>query len=925
MKKIFLTAFFATLLGMLGIQAQTVYSSPMPLQQDSQDVMIYFDATGTALEGQPASAGIYAHTGYDTAQSKWNAAPTWGTNTDKYKLTYQSENLWMLYIGNINTYYNVPSGTKVTGLDFVFRVASNSPQTQDLFLEVYDEGLQINVSSNAVGNIITPETAYVKLMVNSTTAGELSLSVNGEVIATASNATSLSKEYLFEEPGDYTIVGTVEANGETASETIYLYYLKDAEQVDYPGGTPVMGPVANPDGSVTFCFGAQDKEQVLIVGSWNNYAYSNSQVMNYQDNENGRYFWTTIPDLDPEEMYVYYFVVDRGEYIVGDPYARLILDNNYDKYLDTNVFGPLPAYPTEVLAGLNVPVAIWQTNMNDYDWKVTDFKVKDRQNLMIYELLFRDFTGTEGKAEGNGTVQQAIEKIPYLMELGVNAIEVLPIMEFNGNISWGYNPNFYFAIDKAYGNADDYKEFIDICHQNGIAVILDMVFNQSDGLHPWYQMYKAGQNPYYNLNAPHAYSVLNDWNQGNPMVQEQWADCLKYWMTEYKFDGFRFDLVKGLGTNSSYPNNGDSGTNQYNASRVAEMLYLQSVMMEVNPDAIFINENLASAKEENEMSDTSFSRWGNMQLNWANLNDAACQFAMGYSDNSNLNRLYAVQDGRTWGSTVSYLESHDEQRLAYKQDQWAPSGVKGNVEASMRRLGSTAVQMILTPGSHMIWQFSEMGNAQNTKNSTGGNDTDPKIVNWNLLDEPNHKGLYDNYCELIAIRNANPQFFGKDANFTIGCSASNWNNGRYLYSTYGDQELLTFINPNYSGSSITMFYDFKNKDNNAYKILSQSYNSNASFNAQGGVVVVPANCYVVIGSQDLPTTGVESIELGGEKALSAVGGYGEVNVINAQGVATVYSLDGKVVGSVAGSGSQAVPAGLYIVKCGKDSVKVIVR
>lgn len=100
-------------------------------------------------------------------------------------------------------------------------------------------------------------------------------------------------------------------------------------------------------------------------------------------------------------------------------------------------------------------------------------------------MLFRDFTGTEGEANGNGTVRKAIEKIPYLKGLGINAVELMPIMEFNGNNSWGYNTNFYFAPDKAYGTHEDYKEFIDKCHEEGIAVILDIVFNQSDGLHPW--------------------------------------------------------------------------------------------------------------------------------------------------------------------------------------------------------------------------------------------------------------------------------------------------------------------------------------------------------------------------------------------------------------------------------------------------------
>lgn len=928
MKKIYLTTLLMTLFCIVGVKAQRVYSVPSPLQISSENVIVYFDATGTPLANLPATTKLYAHTGYavDGKQSDWIGAPAWGTNTSKYELQYVSENLWQLYIGNIMDYYGIKNpATNVTSLNFVFRNSGGSSQSADLFLPVYAEGLQVTVTSNN-GTIISDENAYVKLTLTSTKNADLELLVNGTSIASASNAVILEKEYLFEQPGDYEVVGKATANGETVSETIMIHHLRDSAQENYPGGIPQMGPVQNEDGSVTFCIGAIDKEQVLIVGSWNNYAYSSNQVMNYQDTENGRYFWTTIPGLDPDVMYVYYFVIDGGEYTVGDPYARLILDMNNDKYITTDVFPNLPEYPTVALGGQNVPVAVWQGSMNDYDWKVKDFKVDDRQNLMIYELLFRDFTGTEGKAYGNGTVRKAIEKLPYLKALGVNAIEVLPIMEFNGNISWGYNPNFYFAVDKAYGTPDDYKEFIDLCHQNGMAVILDMVFNQSDGWHPWYQMYKAGQNPYYNLDAPHAYSVLNDWNQGTPQVQEQWADVLRYWMTEYKFDGFRFDLVKGLGLNSSYPNNGDSGTNQYNSSRVAEMLYLQSVMMEVNPDAIFINENLATAKEENEMSDSSQERWGNMQMNWANCNEAGCQFAMGYSDNSNLNRLYALQDSRTWGSTVSYLESHDEQRLAYKQDMWAPTGVKGNVEASMKRLGSAAVQMIMTPGSHMIWQFSELGNAQNTKNDDGGNNTEPKVVNWNLLDEPNHKGLYDNYCELIGIRNANPQFFNQDANFTIACAQSNWNNGRYLYSTCGDQELLTFINPQYSGSGITMRYTFKNQDNAAYKIMSQSYNSNASFDAVNGTVTVPPNSYVVIGSVDLNMAGVESIEA--DKSLNALrvyGGNGEVVVTSADGVVTVYSLDGKVAGKVSGSGNVPVSSGLYIVKCGKDAVKVMVK
>ncbi|MDE6076139.1 MAG: hypothetical protein K2G29_00250, partial [Muribaculaceae bacterium] len=583
-----------------------------------------------------------------------------------------------------------------------------------------------------------------------------------------------------------------------------------------------------------------------------------------------------------------------------------------DKYITTDVYPNLPSYPISKIR--DVPLAIYQGNINDYDWEVTDFKGVDQSDLVIYELLFRDFTGTEGKANGNGTVRQAIEKIPYLKTLGVNAIEVLPIMEFNGNISWGYNPNFYFAPDKAYGTPDDYKEFIDICHQNGIAVILDMVFNQSDGLHPWYQMYTPGQNPFYNLNAPHAYSVLNDWNQGFPMVQEQWRDVLEYWMTEYKFDGFRFDLVKGLGDNDSYANNGDAATNAYNQSRIDRMIALQEIVKGINPNAYFINEDLASASEENAMG-----KYG--QMNWANVNNAGCQFAMGYSSDSNLNRMYAPKDSnRIWGSTVAYLESHDEQRLAYKQNMWGVNGVKGDVANSMHRLGSAAAQMILVPGAHMIWQFSELGNDQNTKNSDGGNNTDPKKVCWSLLDDPDRRGLYDNYSELIDIRTRNIDLFTEDATFEINCGVANWANGRSIVSKKGDKELITVINPNVD-KTLTMNVTFGKSGEDSYQILSKSYNSEPSFSVAEGTVTVPANCYVTIGTKDV-SSAVEAVEISESETLRVYGSNGVITVDYAEAPVTIYSIDGRKVASLSGAGRAEVGRGIFIVVSGRNQRKI---
>ncbi|MDE6022758.1 MAG: Por secretion system protein, partial [Muribaculaceae bacterium] len=335
---------------------------------------------------------------------------------------------------------------------------------------------------------------------------------------------------------------------------------------------PKLGAVDNGDGSVTFCFAAPGKHTVSIIGSWDNYALSDAGAM-FVDNVDGiEYFWQTVKGIKDGETYLYYYLVD-GSISVGDPYARLVLDPANDKYIPQSVFPNLPEYPLDKVQ--DVCLALYKSDINSYDWKVKNFKGADKDNLIIYELLLRDFTGTEGKALGDGTVRGAIEKIPYLKSLGINAVELLPITEFNGNISWGYNPNFYFAPDKAYGTPDDYKEFIDECHANGIAVILDMVFNQSDWQHPWYKMYPVGSNPMYNATAPHAYSVLNDFNQEHPLVRQQWADCVKYWIEEYNVDGYRFDLVKGLGNNDSYANSGDAATNAFNQSRIDNMHTIQ--------------------------------------------------------------------------------------------------------------------------------------------------------------------------------------------------------------------------------------------------------------------------------------------------------------------------------------------------------------
>lgn len=819
----------------VAVSAQSITTSPAIITEDSKDIVITFHSDGgnRGLVGASASTGIYAHTGVITnlSDGQWKNAPTWGTNTEKYKLTYTGPFTWEMRIPDLREYYNITaSNENIEKLAFVFRNSDGSSECKtgcggDIFVQVFPKNFPA------------------------------------------------SKEAV------------------------------------YPGGTPKMGTEINADGSVTFCIAAPGKTNAVMMGSWNDYTAAPEYVMNYQDYNGNRYFWLTLDNLEKGKDYIYYYNID-GSINVGDPYARLVLDPNNDQYISSSVFPGLPAYPSKKITG--VPLAIFNSERDVYDWKVTDFKGVPQSDLIIYELLIRDFTGTEGKALGEGTVKGVISKLDYLKELGVNAIELLPIMEFAGNNSWGYNTNFYMAPDKAYGSPDDYKEFIDICHRNGIAVILDIVFNQSDGLHPWYKMYNIASNPFYNQTAPHAYNVLNDWNQDNDLVQQQWTDALKYWLTAYNVDGFRFDLVKGLGDNNSYGN----GTDNYNNSRVERMKRLHDVIKSVKPDGIHINEDLAQAFEEIKLGEDK-------QIQWSNINGNSCQYAMGYNESSGngkyLSCFYAPSnEKRPWGSTVSYAESHDEERMGYKCVTWGAAGVKNSTPTIMKRLGSVAAIMLMTPGPKMIWQFGELGADQTTKSQNGDNDTSPKMVVWNYLDDPDRMALHDVYKQLCHLRTENPDLFGPDAEFEYS-GGTNMTTLRTLRVRNGKKEAIAFINPAISGEprAVNAASTVLNANNCKLVAASAGFEPVLSGTGTSVAVTVPPHSMAVFATID--TAGEGDITADLDSAPAVYGGNGRIEIIGDYVSAEAYTLDGRC------CGLENLAAGIYVVRVDGRSYKVVVR
>ena len=405
----------------------------------------------------------------------------------------------------------------------------------------------------------------------------------------------------------------------------------------------------NADNSVTFVLYDQDTagkshKYCYIVGDWNNWERKTEGAM-YWDGSKGCW-WITLDGFDADKEYRFQYRLGNEsgtDTYVSDPYTEIVYDEWNDQYI-----AGVPAFP----AGAKQLISAFQINRPDYSWKHKDFKVEDKNDLVIYEMLFRDFTKTQN-------IAGAMAQLDYIENLGVTAVQLMPVQEFDGNLSWGYNPNHWFALDKYYGTREQYKEFIDECHARGLAVIVDVVYNHATGSHPWTKMWWSGNataenNPFFNVTPTHPYNVYHDMNHENPMVKEHVKRSLGYLLTEYDVDGFRFDLTKGFTQTDSGGDNGDVAKwGRYDQSRVDILKGYADHIWSVNEDAVVIFEHLSDWDEEKVLAEHG------MQL-WRNVNHEYRSAVAGGT--GNFSNMYSTDP---FGGYVGYMESHDEERLCY--------------------------------------------------------------------------------------------------------------------------------------------------------------------------------------------------------------------------------------------------------------------
>lgn len=574
-------------------------------------------------------------------------------------------------------------------------------------------------------------------------------------------AGNVNVETGFLQPVNYSIKGLASDRSEYISDSFSFILAGTTEIKPLPPGVRPGINREPGDTSIILALVAPGKSKVSVIGDFSGSDWKEN--INYQMNldTDNKTWWLRIQGLLPTAEYGFQYLVD-GNVKVTDPYVEKILDPVNDPFISSATYPNLKSYPSGKTNGI---VGVIEPR-SGYQWK-NNFSKPDKSSLVIYELLMRDFLS-------NHDFTTLMDTLNYLSKLGINAIELMPVSEFEGNQSWGYNPNFFFAVDKYYGTETSFKRFIDSCHGRGIAVIMDMVLNHATGTCPLAALYwdgvnqrPAADNPWFNVTATHPFSVFNDFNHESFETKYFANRVMEYWLKEYKIDGYRFDLSKGF-TQKNNPNNVGAWS-AYDLSRINIWRQYYDSIQKYSPNAYVILEHFADDAEEKVLSDAGMMLWGNSN---ASYNEAT----MGYLTNSDFSR--SLYQARSWSepNLVSYMESHDEERLMYKNLQFGNSlGAYNtrNLATALDRMKLAASFFLMSPGPKMIWQFGELGFDYSINRCTNGNvdngcRLDNKPIVWNYFSEPNRKSIYEWYAQLLNLRKAKSwQSASKNINFNL--------------------------------------------------------------------------------------------------------------------------------------------------------------
>ena len=772
-----LVALISTTVNMT-VNAQVVSFEPnFATQYDS--VTIYFDATqgNGALEG--FSGRVFLHTGVITSESSsgsdWKYVPAgWESYPANLEAEQVGENRWKFtYAPDIRTFFGI-TGTSEEVLEIAMlfkgtRTLSGAPLAvgrdkgnSDIFVELSTGGVEVRFVKPANELSLIKESDSLQIIgLGSATTGSLQLSLyeDDQLVEQTTNDTIA---YMFRpsKSQEEVVFSLIADNGEGLSDTTNTMVIVRADQhINNPR------PAATRDGinylsnnSVRLSLFAPYKEFVYVLGDFNDWSPSADYLMHKEiHGADSTWFWLEIDDLSPGQEYAFQYLVD-GDLRIADPYSELTLHPEDDPYIPSSIYQDIPVYP---YGKTSFSVGVLQPGADEYNWNVTNYERPEIKDLVIYELLLRDFLSKH-------SYQTLIDTLDYLDRLGITAIELMPVNEFEGNLSWGYNPAFHMALDKYYGTQNSLKAFIDAAHSRGIAVILDVVLNHAFGRSPIIRLWNEGdygapksENPYANSIAKHPYNVGYDLNHESPATRYFSKRVMQYWLEEYKIDGFRFDLSKGFTQVDNLNNVGAWGS--YDASRIAIWKDYNNFIRSIDSTAYVILEHFSDNSEEKALVNEGMLVWGNMNHEY---NEAT----MGY--NSDLRGVLSSHRGFSQRNLIGYMESHDEQWLMFKNIAFGNSSAEYNIRdlpTALDRMKLAGAFFFTLPGPKMLWQFGELGYGYGDYGEQCLNDasycpsfapgrTDVKPIRWDYRDDAERYALYETWANIIALRKASLAF-----------------------------------------------------------------------------------------------------------------------------------------------------------------------
>lgn len=751
---------------------QLTWQGGVPPEQNQSGILL-FNATGTPLAN--ATSTLYVHTGVTLNGQAWqNVVGSWGNNTSQPALTLVSPNQYRLEISpTIQAYYNITAGT-INRINLVVRNAAGNVQTQDLSIQV--GAFDMNLVSPAENSIQIWDSGNLTIQANHSGGAATYLlysPVGTRVDSNANVASSYSFNLNQAENGTYRLVARVGSQSIERRFQLVLGQTPLAEAM--PQGLKDGVNYFSEDATkAALVLNAPGKEFVYVAGNFNNWKPDANYSMK-RDPATGK-FWFMLQNLVAGEWYGFqYWVCDRTTILnspqvvkTADPFSNLVFSSFDDPEINTlNVFPGLPPFQQiapgqerEVTAVQTGPNAFWQ-----YNWTSTTKpnRTIDKRDLMIYEVLIRDF-------DSQRTFQNLIDRFDYFKNLNVNAIQLMPVMEFEGNMSWGYNPVYHLALDKRYGPPAKLKEFVDLCHQNGIAVILDLALNHVFGRSPLERMWMidtdndgwsngiSPDNPYCNVRPRHTLNVgadLNHFREPDNLTNTYVIRTIEEWIKEYRIDGFRWDLTQGF-TNACTENDGNcTGSNQ--ADRITKLKWYTDKQWEIDPYFYVIFEHWVFGEipeytnyRRNENPSKGVICWRRGDEDYANILKGWNPSIAGITD-----ATLRIQGN---------MESHDEERLVYKAI--SESGqTQGNLNKALARMPALGSMFFLVPGPKMIWHFAALGwnlTINTCSNGSTGNcrlDTKPQpqwTSDWMNVD--NRKKIYDDWGKLMKMRTSLPVF-----------------------------------------------------------------------------------------------------------------------------------------------------------------------